>query len=200
MAATPEPITEHDSPPPVDPPSPASNDAVVSGLKPISRFSSDGRIGRTIPETSAVATISYCSVFVRDFLQRDYNFCSTKFSVASVRRGGKIRALDECFRNAEQWYSSAIDRISAINRRPFEIAFDEQMVEITHPLSGRLVRLLNQHDRLFAYTLFAIRARTLQSGQRDTLMTSAGKLIGQIHALAMPDNDRFAPDGTLLPE
>lgn len=163
-----------------------------SGLKPIARLVGEDRIKRIVPETAASAQVTYSSVYVRDFLRSAYNFCSSKFSVA---RSGKTRALDEKFREAELWFEKAIAWHANKSQTPIPIETDTVEVQVTHPLSGRLIRLLNQHDRLFALAIFARVANSISALEFEGTMKVAGSKIASIHQSCIPDNDRFAADG-----
>ncbi|MGT2509085.1 hypothetical protein [Cupriavidus basilensis] len=80
---------------------------------------------------------------------------------------------------------------------PLEIPLmsDRHLVEIKHPLAGRLVRLLNQHDKIFSLTLCALAARSIGPSDRDTAIEVASRRITLIHSLCIPDNDQYTADG-----
>jgi len=164
-----------------------------SGLKPIARLSSDTRLSKIVPTTTSGSRFAYCSTFVRNFLRSDFNFVSAKVAVA---RAGKLRAIDEGFRTAESWYAGALAWAEGHTMRPLPLHYDEYYLDITAPLAGRLVRLLNQHDRLFAKTLFCQSAGEISADARATTMEIAAKRVRLVHSLCIPDDDQFAADGT----
>lgn len=167
----------------------------AAGLRPILRLGSDGRLAKIVPETDSHAVVIYCSTFVRDFVARDFNFCAAKFTVA---RAGKLRALDTVFREAEDGFAKAL---GWLERRPsleIPLVTDQHDIEIKHPLAGRLVRLLNQHDRIFTLSLFAMAADGISAADRSNAIEHASRRISLIHAICMPDNDQFAEDGSRL--
>lgn len=167
-----------------------------TGLKPLTRLISEDRIGRIVPETSTKVEVSFSSVFTRRFLHDDYNFCAAKTSVA---RDGKVRALDEAFREAEDWFARVNEWLLWKNQLEFAIGYESVVLEVPNALAGRLLRLLNQYDKLSAATLFAQIGRSICGTERDTQLDIASRRINAIHALCIPDNDRFADDGSRLP-
>ncbi|MFS8980214.1 hypothetical protein PO002_38150 [Cupriavidus necator] len=130
---------------------------------------------------------------MRDFIARDFNFCASKFSVA---RGGKLRALDNVFREAEESFAKALGWLESLPTLELPLVTDRQDIEIRHPLAGRLVRLLNQHDRIFTLSLFAMAAGAISAADRGNAIEHASRRISLIHAICMPDNDQFASDGS----
>lgn len=173
---------------------PDSSDA-NAGPKPIRRMLSEGRVAKIVPQTDSGTEVSYCTDFVRNFLRSDYNYITSKFSVASK---GKIIALDEGFRLAQEWMDARLQWIESKPRRYLSMTFDHRQIVVTHSLSGRLIRLLNQHDRLFHRTLGAYFAQSISDAEKDDAIVGAAKHIRAIHHLCIPDNDRFAPDGQLI--
>jgi len=167
----------------------------AAGLRPILRLGSDGRLAKIVPETDSRAVVIYCSTFVRDFVARDFNFCAAKFTVA---RGGKLRALDSVFREAEDGFAKALGWLEHRPSLDLPLITDRQDIEIKHPLAGRLVRLLNQHDRIFTSSLFAMAAGSISSTDRSNAIEHASRRLSLIHAICMPDNDQFAEDGSRL--
>ncbi|WP_231586613.1 hypothetical protein [Cupriavidus basilensis] len=166
------------------------------GLRTIERFNSDDRIARIVPDTATGAIATYYSTFARDFLDANFYFCSAKFSVG---RGGKVKALDIAFREAEDWFEASLADWEARNQIQFAVASREIQVQITHPLAGRLLRLVRQYDRLFSVSLFCSAARSVSGSEREQILNAAARRISQIHRLCMPDNDKYAPDGSRLP-
>jgi hypothetical protein len=67
-------------------------------------------------------------------------------------------------------------------------------------MSGRLVRLLTIYDQLFLKTTEALVARTVMAHDRKAALDSAEARIKQIPFRCIPDNDRYAPDGVLMPD
>ncbi|MCK4120427.1 DUF1845 family protein [Ralstonia pseudosolanacearum] len=174
------------------PSSPQTNKSTKSGLKPIARLTGEERIKRIVPETAASTEVTFSSMYVRNFLRSAYNFCSSKFSVAHT---GKIRAVDDKFREAEDWFERAIAWHATKSQVQIPMETETVEVQITHPLSGRLVRLLNQYDKLFSIALFARVANAISPGDFERTMDAANSKIGAIHQVCIPDNDRFAADG-----
>ncbi|PMY02030.1 hypothetical protein, partial [Pseudomonas sp. GW460-13] len=91
---------------------PNERTAPDTGLKPITRLISADRISRIVPETATKVEVSFSSVFTRRFLHDDYNFVASKCSVA---RGGKVKALDEAFREAEIWFTRVTEWLATKN-------------------------------------------------------------------------------------
>ncbi|SPK77490.1 conserved protein of unknown function (plasmid) [Cupriavidus taiwanensis] len=168
----------------------------AAGLRPIERFNSDERLSRIVPQTDAGAVASYCSKFARDFLGAHLYFCSAKFTVA---RGGKVKALDDAFREAEAWFDAMMGSFTDRHQIEFALAYIDIPVKITHQFAGRLLRLVRKYDRLFAATLFCSAAGSVSSTEREEVMQLAAKRIAGIHLLCIPDNDKYAADGTRLP-
>lgn len=169
---------------------------VESGLRPLKRLTSDSRLDRIHGETLAKTELQYYSAFAREFCRADYNFCAAKMTLA---RGGKLVALDAEFRVAEAFFKKALTWAHQLHGRSAAMSAESVTLEIKHPLSGRLVRLLTMYDALFVKTLEALFARSLMPHQRKLALDSAQARIKQIPFLCMPDNDRYAPEGELLP-
>lgn len=171
--------------------------AAAAGLRRIDKFNSDGRLSRIVPHTDTGAVASYCSRFARDFLDANLYFCSAKFTVA---RGGKVKALDEAFREAESWYATALADFAERHQIEFPLAYMEIPVKLTHQFAGRLLRLVRLYDRLFASTMFCNAAGSVSGAEREEVLRRAAKLVSQIHILCIPDNDKFAQDGSRVPQ
>ncbi|WP_454056619.1 hypothetical protein [Cupriavidus sp. Marseille-Q8015] len=165
------------------------------GPKPIQRLLSQDRVARIVPDTDSGTVLTYCSDFVRDFLRSDWNFFTAKMSVATK---GKILALDTRFRDANQWMDERLAWSRAFRRRSISLRYDKRDVIVTHSLAGRLIRLLNQHDQLFANVLGAYLAGNIDAAQKDGAIEGASRHIRAIHRLCIPDNNRFTRDGKLL--
>jgi hypothetical protein len=168
-----------------------------SGLRPIARLTSDDRLARINPETLAKTELHYYSEFARGFVRSDYNFCAAKMTVA---RGGKLMALEAEFRKAEVFFRKALGWASRLHGRSVHLDPETVTLEIKHPLSGRLVRLLMIYDQLFLKTMEALVARTVMAHDRKAALDSAEARIKQIPFLCIPDNDRYSPEGVLLPD
>jgi len=166
-----------------------------SGPKPIRRLLSQDRVSRIVPHTDSGTVLTYCSDFVRDFLRSDYNFIASKMSVATK---GKTLALDNRFRDANTWMDEKLTWSRSFRRRSMSLRYDKREVVVTNSLAGRLIRLLNQHDQLFANVLGAYMAGNIDAAQKDDALLGAGRHIRAIHRLCIPDNDRFSRDGELL--
>jgi len=164
-----------------------------SGLKPIQRLTSDDRLARINPTTLARTEFVYYSRYVRDFVRSDYNFASAKMAVA---RNGKLRAIENEFRVADVWLTKTITAISKRHLRILPVSGEGIELEIKHALSGRLVRLLAQYDRLFIATMRGQMALTVSARERQTILDAAEARINQIPFLCIPDADQFASDGT----
>lgn len=167
--------------------------ATTTGLKPIERLTSYSRIERIVPNSQASTLLQYSSQFARTFIRSDYNFCAAKVVVA---RGGKIKALDKAFRDADEWLTKAIAWVENHNARPMPMAHETIELKITHPLAGRLVRCLTQYDRLFLRTIEALLGEHIQTADRENILANAEKRIRHIVQVCIPDNDEFDPDGT----
>lgn len=189
----PNPPDSQSAPAQADTPEQAKPD---TGLKPITRLISEDRIGRIVPEMSTRVEVSFSSVFTRRFLHDDFYFCAAKCSVA---RDGKVKALDEAFREAEEWFARVNEWLAWKNQLEFAIGYESVVLEVPNALSGRLLRLLNQYDKLSSATLFAQIGRSISGTERDTQLDIASRRINTIHALCIPDSDRFANDGSRLP-
>jgi len=169
----------------------------AAGLKPIARLSSDTRMDNIIPHSHATYTISYCSIFVRDFVRGSYNFCAAKMTVA---RGGKRRGLDQGFKDGEEWVYKTLDWLNERAGRHFPMNFAEIEVRIPHPMAGRLVRMLSEYDRIFEKSMAAMVAHHIDSDIREGILRNAERRVRQLQQLCIPDNDRFDVDGNLLEE
>jgi hypothetical protein len=66
-------------------------------------------------------------------------------------------------------------------------------------MSGRLVRLLTIYDQLFRKTMEALIGRSVMAQDRQAALDAAAARIMEIRQVCIPDNDRYAPDGALLP-
>ena len=172
------------------------NDDGDSGLRPLKRLTSDSRLDRIHGETLAKTELQYYSAFAREFCRSDYNFCAAKMTLA---RGGKLLALDAEFRVAEAFFKKALAWANQLHGRNAAISSESVTLEIKHPLSGRLVRLLTMYDALFVKTMEALFTRSVMPHQRKLALDSAEARIKQIPFLCIPDNDRYAPEGLLLP-
>ncbi|WP_240805051.1 hypothetical protein [Cupriavidus oxalaticus] len=167
----------------------------ASGLKPIERHNSEERLSRLTPTTASATLHAYCSKFARDFLDAHFYFCSSKFVVA---RGGKVKALDEAFRDAEEWYAGALSWLSTTDQIEIPLFYEEKEVKVSHSFAGRLLRLLMQFDRIFLETLYSQECGSISADQRTTTIEIAAKRITAIHQLCIPDTDKFDADGTLI--
>ena len=186
-------------PDPSELPKQADSAAIVAqnGLKAIERLTSDERLDRIEAQTNAKTEHTYFSEFVRDFIRADFNFCAAKMAVA---RGGKLAALDAEFRVAEEFFKKASAWAKSRPGRSISIAPATITLEIKHASSGRLVRLLWKYDHLFKTTMESLHNRTVTANQRMQALDAAAARINQIKMLCIPDNDRYAPEGVLLPD
>ena len=174
---------------------PSAHPSPNDGPKPIQRLLSQDRVSRIVPDTDSGTVLTYCSDFIRDFVRSDWNFCTAKMSVATK---GKILALDTRFRDANKWIDERLAWSRAFRRRSISLRYDKRDLFVTHSLAGRLLRLLNQHDQLFANVLGAYLAGNIDAAQKDDAMAGASRHIRAIHRLCIPDNNRFSRDGTLV--
>jgi hypothetical protein len=168
-----------------------------TGLKPIQRMMSADRLARINPQTLTQTELRYSSVFARDFIRSDYNFCAAKMAIA---RGGKLTALDAEFRVAEQWFKKVKAYFELRHGRSVTVPPETITLEIKHPLSGRLVKLVTVYDRLFIKTLEGLMAGSISSHERESAINTAESRIKKIAWLCIPDSDQYAPEGTLLSE
>lgn len=166
-----------------------------TGLRPIERLNSEERLSRLTPATASATHHEYCSKFARDFLDAHFYYCSSKFVVA---RAGKVKALDEAFREAEGWFSKALEWIAERDQIEIPLFYEKREVQVSHSFAGRLLRLLMQYDRIFAETLYSLNCGSITPDARETTTVIAAKRIKAIQQLCIPDTDKFAPDGTLL--
>jgi hypothetical protein len=175
----------------------SATEPVAGGLRPIKRLTSDDRLARIHPETLAKTELFYYSDFARTFVRSDYNFCAAKMTVA---RSGKLLALEAEFRTAEEFFRKALAWANRLHGRSTGLEPERVTLEIKHPMSGRLVRLLTIYDQLFGKTMEALVARSVMAHERKAALDAAAARIKQIPILCMPDNDRYAPEGVLLPD
>ncbi|CAN7786298.1 DUF1845 domain-containing protein [Caballeronia sp. LjRoot34] len=178
-------------------PETSPNAAIESGLKPLARLTSDDRIARIIPDTHAQTELTYHSKFMREFLRAHYYFCSAKMSVA---RGGKRAAIEEEFRVADEWFKRALAQTNKLPRRKLSIKPESATIEVKNALSGRLVRLLAIYDVIFVRTLEGLFLGVVSSHQRKSALAAAEARLHQFPFICIPDNDRYAPEGILLPD
>jgi hypothetical protein len=167
-------------------------DSTGTGLKPIARLTSDSRVERIIPTTDARTILKYSSRFARDFIRSDYNFCAAKVAVA---RNGKLRALDQAFRDADEWFTKAIAWVEKHNARSFPVACEEIELVVTHPLAGRLVRCLTRYDRLFIRSMETVLSQKIMPADRVNLLANAERRIRHIAQVCIPNNDQYDFDG-----
>jgi len=171
--------------------------AIESGLKPLTRLTSDDRIARIVPDTHAQTELAYYSKFAREFLRAHYNFCSAKMSVA---RGGKRAAIENEFRVADEWFKRALAQTNKLPRRNLGIKPESVTLEMKNALSGRLVRLLSIYDVIFLRTLEGLFLGVVSAHQRKSALAAAEARLHQFPFICIPDNDRYAPEGILLPD
>jgi len=181
----------------IDTPS-ASGDGETrsSALKPLVRKSGEGRLARIEPATRDAHQLVYKSPFVRNFLRGDYNFCAAKIPLA---RDGKIKAIDNKFLEIENWFTSANRWLSGKPQRPFELESDSADVQVTHPLVGRLIRVLMQYDSIFGCTIFALMANSITADDRRNTLETIENKIKALKSLCIPEPTRFDADGNLQP-
>ena len=170
---------------------------IESGLKPLARLTSDDRIARIIPDTHAQTELAYYSTFVREFLRAHYYFCSAKMSVA---RGGKRAAIEEEFRIADEWFKRALAQTNRLPRRNLNIRPESATLEVKNALSGRLVRLVAMYDIIHVRTLEGLFLGIVSARQRESALAAAKARLHQFPFICVPDDDRYAPEGILLPE
>ncbi|WP_310009383.1 DUF1845 domain-containing protein [Caballeronia sp. LZ043] len=176
---------------------PSSESGETSGLRPLHRLTSDSRLARIHAETLAQTELPYYSLFAREFLRSDFNFAAAKMTVA---RGGKLHAIEAEFRTAEAFFKKALEWANKLPGRRAPAHPEMVTLEIKHAMSGRLVRLLSMYDQLFLKTMEALMLRSISAQTRQAALEAAEARIKQIPFLCMPDNDRFAPEGVLLPD
>lgn len=176
---------------------PSSESAAESGLRPLSRLTSDSRLARINADTLAQTELPYYSKFAREFLRSDFNFAAAKMTVA---RGGKLIAIEAEFRIAEAFFKKALDWASKLPGRRTPTQPEMVTLEIKHAMSGRLVRILSMYDQLFLKTMEALMLRSVTSQTRQAALGAAEIRVKQIPYLCIPDNNRFAPEGVLLPD
>lgn len=177
---------------------PSSNEsAAESGLRPLSRLTSDSRLARIHAETLAQTELPYYSKFAREFLRSDFNFAAAKMTVA---RGGKLIAIEAEFRAAEAFFKKALEWANKLPGRRTPTQPELVTLEIKHAMSGRLVRVLSMYDQLFLKTMEALMFRSVTPQTRQAALDAAEIRVKQIPFLCIPDNNRFAPEGVLLPD
>ena len=175
----------------------ASESAGESGLRPLQRLTGDSRLARINGDTLAQTELPYHSRFARDFLRGDFNFAAAKMTVA---RGGKLLAIEFEFRVAEAWFKKATAWADELPKRQTVVYPEMVTLQIKHAMSGRLVRLLTIYDQLFLKTMNALLARSISAESRERALNAGEARIKKIAYLCIPDNDRFAPEGLLLPD
>jgi hypothetical protein len=168
-----------------------------SGLRPLSRLTGDSRLARIHAETLAQTELPYYSMFAREFLRSDFNFAAAKMTVA---RGGKLIAIEAEFRAAEAFFKKALDWANKLPGRRTPTQPEMVTLEIKHAMSGRLVRVLSMYDQLFLKTMEALILRSVTPETRQAALSAAEIRVKQIPYLCIPDNNRFAPEGVLLPD
>ncbi|WP_321794773.1 DUF1845 domain-containing protein [Caballeronia sp. J97] len=176
---------------------PSRNDSAdQSGLRPLNRLTSDSRLARINGDTLAQTELPYYSRFAREFLRSDFNFAAAKMTVA---RGGKLIAIEAEFRVAEAFFRKALDWANKLPGRRTPTQPEMVTLEIKHAMSGRLVRVLSMYDQLFLKTMEALMLRSVTPQTRQAALDAAEIRVKQIPFLCIPDNNRFAPEGVLLP-
>ena len=176
-------------PPPVQS---AVSVAGSSGLKPIERLTSDTRIARINPESDAKTVLRYSSLFARNYIRSDYNFCAAKIAVA---RGGKVRALETALRETSEWLRKTEQWLLRHTVRPIELPHDLIELTITRPLAGLLVRCLTQYDRVYARATERVVRGKITGDDRARILNNAERRLKQIVQICMPDNDQYDLDG-----
>jgi hypothetical protein len=168
-----------------------------SGLRPLKRLTGDSRLARINADTLAQTELPYYSRFAREFLRSDFNFAAAKMTVA---RGGKLIAIEAEFRAAEAFFKRALDWANKLPGRRAPTQPEMVTLEIKHAMSGRLVRVLSMYDQLFLKTMEALLLRSVTPQTRQSALEAAEVRVKQIPFLCRPDNDQYAPEGTLLPD
>ena len=163
-----------------------------SGLKPIDRLTSDSRLARINPESDAKTVLRYSSVFARNYIRSDYNFCAAKIAVA---RGGKVRALESALRETSEWLRKTEKWLLRHQVRPIELPHDLIELTITRPLAGLLVRCLTQYDRVYARATERVLTGKITGEDRAGILNNAERRLKQIVQICMPDNDQYDFDG-----
>ncbi|CAM2158301.1 conserved protein of unknown function (plasmid) [Pararobbsia alpina] len=166
-------------------------------LKPIDRLTGDARLAKIIPNSADIHEMSYHSKFVRGFIKAHWSFCAAKFTVA---RRGKVKALDNAFREAETWFKAADAWISEHPKIMMHLVSDRFPLEVTHPNCGRLMRLMTSYDKLFADTTFALLQRSILNTDRERALAAAERRFLRIRRLCEPDPSKFTNDGQLIGE
>ncbi|MFM0700718.1 DUF1845 domain-containing protein [Paraburkholderia sediminicola] len=163
-----------------------------SGLKPIDRLTSDSRLARINPESDARTVLRYSSLFARNYIRSDYNFCAAKIAVA---RGGKVRALETALRETSEWLRKTEQWLLRHEARPIELPHDLIELTITRPLAGLLVRCLTQYDRVYARATERVVRGKITGEDRARILNNAERRLKQIVQICMPDNDQYDFDG-----
>ncbi|MGF6383452.1 hypothetical protein OKW33_006247 [Paraburkholderia atlantica] len=163
-----------------------------SGLKPIERLTSDGRIERINPETDAKTVLRYSSQFARNYIRSDYNFCASKIAVA---RGGKVKALEKALRDTANWLGKTDEWLARHEARRLEMPHELIELTITRPLAGLLVRCLTQYDRIFVRSTERMIERKITDQDRANILANAERRLKHIVQVCMPDNDQYDFDG-----
>ncbi|WP_429585769.1 DUF1845 domain-containing protein [Paraburkholderia youngii] len=175
------------------PPTEQSTPAVPgSGLKPIERLTSDSRIARINAESDAKTVLRYSSLFARNYIRSDYNFCASKIAVA---RGGKVRALETALRETSEWLRKTEQWLLRHEARPIELPHDLIELTITRPLAGLLVRCLTQYDRVYARATERVVSSKITGEERARILNNAERRLKHIVQICMPDNDQYDFDG-----
>ena len=112
----------------------------------------------------------------------------------------KLIAIEAEFRAAEAFFKKALDWANKIPGRRTPVQPEMVTLEIKHAMSGRLVRLLLMYDQLFLKTMEALMLRSVTAQTRQAALEAAEIRVKQIPFLCIPDNNRFAPEGVLLPD
>lgn len=177
------------------PAAPAPLTAVPSGtgLKPIERLTSDTRYAKIIPDSDQLTELRYCSLFTRNFVRSDYNFCASKISVA---RGGKQIALEVALRETSGWFTKAIAWVEQHGARHLPWPYETALLEVKRPLTGQLVRCLSQYERLFKRAAEARKENHFGADRCAAMLANAEKKLKHIAQVCIPDNDQYDFDGT----
>ncbi|MEX3937517.1 DUF1845 domain-containing protein [Paraburkholderia phymatum] len=162
--------------------------AARSGLKPIERLTSDSRVARINPESDAKTVLRYSSLFARNYIRSDYNFCAAKIAVA---RGGKVRALEAALRETSEWLRKTEQWLLRHNARPIELPHDLIELTITRPLAGLLVRCLTQYDRVYVRATERVVLGKITGDDRARILNNAERRLKHIVQICMPDNDQY---------
>ncbi|MBU9210940.1 AcaB family transcriptional regulator [Burkholderia multivorans] len=164
-----------------------------TGLKPIERLTSDTRYAKIIPDSQQLTVLRYTSLFTRNFVRSDYNFCATKISVA---RGGKLRALDVTLRETSAWFSKANAWVEEHGARSLPWPSESIELEVKRPLAGQLVRCLSQFERLYRRAQEARNEDMFSADRCNAMLANAEKKLKHIVQVCIPDNDQYDFDGS----